>query len=132
MAEEKVNTKKQSEKNTGSTGQTGEGLKNNKTFAALAYIPIIGWILPLFIKKEDGLCQFHAKQGLVLSIMAILLGIIVAIAVTEVFEVILVILYFLVFIGFFLYGFLKAYSGLKAEIPIIDSISEKLFKKFKI
>lgn len=31
--------------------------------AAIAYFPLIGWIYPLYFKKEDPLCQYHGKQG---------------------------------------------------------------------
>ncbi|MBI41309.1 MAG: hypothetical protein CMF59_17060 [Leptospiraceae bacterium] len=40
--------------------------------AAIAYFPLIGWIYPLYFKKEDKLCQYHGKQGQQLN--AVLIG----------------------------------------------------------
>lgn len=31
--------------------------------AAIAYFPLVGWVYPLYFKKEDALCQYHGKQG---------------------------------------------------------------------
>lgn len=39
--------------------------------AAVAYVPLVGWIYPYFFKKEDELCEFHARQGLKLNLALI-------------------------------------------------------------
>jgi len=35
--------------------------------AAVAYVPLVGWIYPYFFKREDELCQFHGRQALKLN-----------------------------------------------------------------
>ncbi|MBP9752055.1 MAG: hypothetical protein KBD19_04305 [Candidatus Moranbacteria bacterium] len=42
-------------------------IEENKYVAALAYLWIL-FLVPLLIKKESPFAQFHAKQGLVLTI----------------------------------------------------------------
>lgn len=37
--------------------------------AAIAYVPLIGWILPYRLKQEDALCQYHGRQGMRLNIL---------------------------------------------------------------
>ncbi len=36
--------------------------------AALSYVPFVGWLFPLYLKRESSLCQSHAKQGFILAI----------------------------------------------------------------
>jgi len=105
---------------------------NSRIFAAIAYIPLIGWILPLFLKRDDEFCQFHGKQGFVVSIISFLVGITVAILRTELFEIILVLFYFFLFAGLFIYGFFVAYNNKEKSIPFIKEISDRIFGKFKI
>ena len=105
---------------------------NSKIYALLAYIPLIGWILPLFVKKEDKSCQFHGKQGFILSILALLLGLSGFIVYTDIFKYLLTVLYFAFFIGAFVYGAYAAYNSKNTEIPVISAISKKIFEKFQI
>lgn len=58
---------------TSSVKETFEGSESNRLFAALGYIPVLGWILPYFFKREDELCQFHGKQSFVFSIFFIIM-----------------------------------------------------------
>ena len=50
-------------------------VKEGKIFAILAYIGIL-CLIPLLVKKENKFAFFHAKQGLVIFIAEIALGII--------------------------------------------------------
>jgi len=40
--------------------------------AAVAYIPLFGWIFPYFAKKDDPLCQFHGKQAMQLNLVILI------------------------------------------------------------
>ena len=40
----------------------------NKYFAAAAYIPFIGWLVPLYLKPDDALCQENGRRGFVLAV----------------------------------------------------------------
>ncbi|MBT7927955.1 hypothetical protein HN695_06490, partial [Candidatus Woesearchaeota archaeon] len=53
---------------------------DDKVFAFLgAFIPIIGFIIVLLAKKDSKLAMYHAKQGLVLGIVAIIVSVIASI-----------------------------------------------------
>jgi hypothetical protein len=41
--------------------------KESRCFAALSYIPFVGWLIPLYLKRDSHRCQNHAKQGLLLA-----------------------------------------------------------------
>ncbi len=41
--------------------------KESTCFAALSYIPFVGWLIPLYLKRNSHRCQAHAKQGLLLA-----------------------------------------------------------------
>ena len=40
----------------------------DQMIAAAAYLPLFGWIYPLNFRKEDDLCQFHGRQGMLLNL----------------------------------------------------------------
>ena len=105
---------------------------NSRLLSALGYIPVVGWIIPLFLKKEDQFCQFHGKQGFIISLCAVILGVLVAFLRTEIFQMLMILSYFCIFAFLFIYGFVTAYNEKKVEIPVIKDIANKLYKKFKI
>jgi cellulose synthase/poly-beta-1,6-N-acetylglucosamine synthase-like glycosyltransferase len=41
--------------------------KESTYFVALSYVPFVGWLSPLYLKRESRRCQDHAKQGLLLA-----------------------------------------------------------------
>ncbi len=45
----------------------------SERFVAVAYFPFIGWILPLYLKKDDDFMQQNAKLGLSLAGMVLLI-----------------------------------------------------------
>jgi uncharacterized membrane protein len=45
--------------------------ENYNQYAAIGYIPIIGWLIPYFGKKESDHCQFHAKQSAIMALLFI-------------------------------------------------------------
>ncbi len=50
-------------------------IEDNKVVAAIGYLWIL-FLVPLLLKKESPFAQFHAKQGLVLCIAAIVFSVI--------------------------------------------------------
>ncbi len=65
----KVTTKTKEVKNK--VRDSVESKDNFHFYAAIGYIPFIGWMIPFFTKKESDLAQFHAKQSAVLSVLFI-------------------------------------------------------------
>lgn len=41
--------------------------------ASISYFPLIGWILPLVLNKNNPACQRHIKQGFVISMLFLLI-----------------------------------------------------------
>jgi len=48
----------------------------SRVSAAVAYIPIIGWLYVLFVQRKDALAIFHLRQsiGLFLFLLVVLVG----------------------------------------------------------
>jgi hypothetical protein len=43
---------------------------SDPVYAAIGYVPFVGWLIPLYLREKSQLCQKSGKQGLVLSLMA--------------------------------------------------------------
>ncbi len=41
--------------------------KESTYFVALSYVPFVGWLIPLYLKRDSRRCQDHARQGLLLA-----------------------------------------------------------------
>jgi hypothetical protein len=41
--------------------------KESTYLVALSYVPFVGWLIPLYLKRDSRRCQDHAKQGLLLA-----------------------------------------------------------------
>lgn len=91
-------------------------LEANKDVAALSYI----WILSIFLyflKKDSPFVRFHARQGIVLFILSIIVWLIPFLgAFLE-----------LVVLGLAILGFLAAAQGQWKELPIISLLAKKQF-----
>ncbi|MEM7183967.1 MAG: hypothetical protein AAF518_23895 [Spirochaetota bacterium] len=46
------------------------GTESEHLYAALSYIPIIGWLVSYFFRPKQKLCSFHALQAFQLNIIA--------------------------------------------------------------
>ena len=89
---------------------------DDKLMGALAYLGILV-LIPLLTKKDSSFVQFHAKQGLVLFIAAVILG-------------------WIPFVGWFflapiigilaLIGLIMAATGKEWKIPVIWPLAEKI------
>lgn len=47
-----------------------EGGGGGELAAVIAYVPLVGWIYPYRMKKDDEFCQFHGRQGMRLNALA--------------------------------------------------------------
>jgi uncharacterized membrane protein len=48
-------------------------IEDNKIVAALSYLGLL-FLIPMLAKRESAFCQFHAKQGLVITVAGIVLS----------------------------------------------------------
>ncbi|MBI3395116.1 MAG: hypothetical protein HY042_04720 [Spirochaetia bacterium] len=117
-----------------------EGGSGEQIAAAIAYVPLFGWVYPYRMKKDDELCQFHGRQGMRLN--ALVFGIYFVIWLIENFPLtgwlfgkgawfhpistgiwtIIASAYLIASIA----GAWKAFSGEMWEIPLLDDVIQKL------
>ena len=90
---------------------------SNKVIAALAYVWIL-CLVPLFLKRKSKFAQFHAKQGLVLFILELILSLIFWIPIIGWALFIIVIILSLL-------GIKNALDGKYWEMPVIGKYSKK-------
>jgi uncharacterized membrane protein len=120
---------------TSATSQS-TGLPSNVA-AAIACIPLIGGIIFYILEKRDGFVRFYAMQSIVLGGAWILFVIVYYVAyailtpipaIGLIFSVILWIIWALVGVAFlvvFIVTVVKAFSGVRWEIPYIGPIARK-------
>jgi uncharacterized membrane protein len=119
----------------------------SRILAGLSYFPLIG-IIPLIFTKDDEFACHHAKQGLTLFILLIIVSLallvinlifqnflggifiigiifkIIAFLIRSIIGSILGLLYlYLVIVGF-----VNGWRGYYWEIPLVKSLSDKIFK----
>lgn len=91
-----------------------EDIAKNKEVAAVSYTLVLAPIL-LFGRKESSFIQFHAKQGSVLLVIAVLFWVIPFVG--RFLELIIV--------GLAVAGFFHASQGKRYELPFIYAILQK-------
>lgn len=108
--------------------QTGSSkdIEENKVIAAIGYISILCFV-PLLMAKESKFAQFHAKQGLVLFIIGVIVMLINVVigwipfigwAIALTLSAIVIILSLL--------GLIKALAGEWYEVPLVSDFAKKL------
>ena len=106
---------------------------DSNEFAAYAYMPLIGWLIPLYQKMDDAFCLHHAKQGFILAgfcvILSIILNIINIFIPNEWMDVrySLIILIYVVYILYPITCFISALltlKGKKFNFPIIKRLAD--------
>ena len=115
---------------------TSTGLPSNVA-AALASIPLIGGIIFYVLEKHDSLVRFYAMQSIIFGGAWILFAFVYAIAhailtpipaIGLIFAIILWIAWALVSIAFlvvFIITIVKAFTGVRWEIPYIGPMARK-------
>ena len=118
-----------------------ESFQGGNIAAAVAYIPIFGWLYPYFAKKGDSFYYFHGRQSMYLNLVIVV-----------VYSVIWLLEYFPVTALLFGHGSIlhpvsrtiwllsasayvivaafaakKAYDNEKWNIPYLDSLVQKVF-----
>ena len=106
---------------------SGEPTSDEKVMGAIAYLGIL-FLVPLLTKKDSKFAMFHAKQGMVLFIIEVILWIINFVLIASLFGVlflgwILWIIWMIVAI-FALIGLIQALSGKYWKLPIFGGWAE--------
>jgi len=113
--------------------------KINKFFGLLAFIPLFGWILPLYLKKEEVFCQDTAKLGFIYMFLFFI--VIIILNCTNIFlarewrEIRLVNI-ILIYITYFFYAIIclgSAFASIQGRIIEFPYISKftKLIRLYK-
>ncbi|MCC6274856.1 MAG: DUF4870 domain-containing protein [Leptospiraceae bacterium] len=117
-----------------------KGDDSPELYAALAYVPFIGWILPFAFRKHQKLCDFHATQAFklnlgiaaimctvwILKYFPIISWVLSAIKFNPIVTDFLNYLAWIVLISFSSLGAIKAYKKEMYELPLIAEIEEKI------
>lgn len=99
-------------------------IQENKALAAIGYLGIL-FLVPLLAKKDSTFAQFHAKQGMALFVLEVVVGFVM---IVPFLGWLIGTLGWLVSIIFFIMGLVNALGGKCVELPIIGS----WFKNIKI
>ncbi len=112
------------------------GLPSNVA-AALACIPLVGGIVFYLLEKSDRFVRFYAMQSIIFGAIWVLFAVAHAIArgifvpipvIGEVFRVLLWLIWAMVQLAFFvvmIIAMVKAFSGVRWEIPYVGPIAQK-------
>ena len=109
------------------TTQTPEGqcdpkdIQENKGLTVLSYIGLL-CLVPLLAKKDSKFAQYHAKQGLVLFIMELIIWVLLVIPVLGWIIYVVGIITSLVLA---IMGIMNVVNGKCKELPIIGKFAEK-------
>lgn len=93
-------------------------IESNRLFAALSYVWLL-CLIPLLLRRRSSFARFHARQGFVLLIVELALGL--AMWIPVIGQVLLLIVLVMSIVGF-----IKAYNGERYKMPFIHQWSEKL------
>ncbi len=101
-------------------------VNDNKALAAIGYVFILCFI-PLLMAKDSKYAQFHAKQGLVLFIVEVILMVVsnILIFIPILGWFVMMVLYLAVVVASIV-GILKALEGEMWEMPVLGDYAKKL------
>lgn len=103
------------------TKSNDQDINENKAIAVLSYIGIL-CLVPLIAKKDSRFAQFHAKQGLVLFIIEV---IVYLISVIPIIGWIIGIICTLAFIIISVIGIIKVLNGEYWQMPLVADLAKK-------
>ena len=97
---------------------------NRNVMIALSYLWILA-VVPLIVEKDDAEVQWHAKHGLVLLVVEIILyAILAVVSMVPVIGCVTVFLPFVVFVGFLVIRILCITKGINGERFTVPAISD--------
>ena len=98
----------------------------SKMFAFLAYLlSIIGFLIVIIAKKDDGYAMYHAKQSLILFIIY-MVGWTIFIFIPFIGWFVLLPIWWILFLVLTIIGIVNAFKGKEKPLPVIGAWGEKL------
>lgn len=105
------------------TEQGGGESSNRAIMIVLSYLWLL-FLIPLLIDKDDAEVQWHAKHGLVLTVLEILIQVVLNVIVATGIGCIFAIFIPLVFLGFAVIRLICIVKGLNGERFIVPGVSQ--------
>lgn len=101
---------------------TKEDIEKNKAIAAISYIPPLFLVPLLTAAKDSPYAHFHAKQGFVLFLGEIILGVVMMI---PILGWVIGILGYLLLVIFIIVGLANSLSGKMDKLPLVGDLADK-------
>lgn len=98
-------------------------IEENKVWAAIGYLGIL-FLIPMLAKKDSPFAQYHAKQGLALFILDVIIG--AASALPLIGWFIIAPIGSIITLILFIIGLVNSLSGKTVPLPIIGKMAEGL------
>ena len=105
------------------TEQAGGESSNRRIMIVLSYLWIL-FLIPLLMDKDDAEVQWHAKHGMVLTVLEILMQVVLNVIVATGIGCIFAIFIPLVFLGFAVIRLICIVKGLNGERFIVPGVSQ--------
>ncbi len=106
-------------------GSIAKGSDEGKLWAFLAYLlSIIGFVLVFLLKKDNKFAMYHAKQSLVLFILAVIISI-VGTVIPIIGWFIIIPLGNLLILVLWIIGIINALTGKEKPLPVIGKYADK-------
>lgn len=105
------------------TEQAGGESSNRGIMIVLSYLWIL-FLIPLLMDKDDAEVQWHAKHGMVLTVLEILMQVVLNVIVATGIGCIFAIFIPLVFLGFAVIRLICIVKGLNGERFIVPGVSQ--------
>jgi len=109
-----------------------QDISANKSMSILSYIGIL-FLIPMFTAKDSMFAKFHVKQGIVLCVLAFVVGIItgilnVVLSVAGLYIVLLLLqlVLSLPVVVLMVLGIMNASQGKAKELPLIGKFADKI------
>ena len=95
-------------------------VQEGKIWAIISYIPIL-FLAPLLVKKDNKFALYHAKQGLMLTIVWVIFIVITAILIWVPIRI----LCWIAFLILLIIGIVNAATGKYKPLPVVGQYAEK-------
>lgn len=100
-------------------------IEEGMVWAVIAYLWIL-FLVPLLAKKDNKFAHYHAKQGMMLFIVWIVLFVItLALGWVPVLGAVISVLVWIMLLVLFVIGIINAATGKYAPLPIVGKVAEK-------
>ncbi len=107
-------------------GGDKKDIEDNKVIAAIGYLWIL-CLVPLLAKKDSKFAQFHGKQGLVLTVVSVILWVVgFILAFIPVIGWLILLVAWITILVLAVLGIVNALNGQYWEMPVLGEYAKKI------